>query len=214
LVAPTSPLPPAPAPIDKVVEEPIEAKENLAPTPPRTPIARANSAAPSTRTAAAPAQAGKTLTAPGDDGPADFTLVQGEGTYAGGITARDGSSTQAVHGAVGPSSEIAETAASHDAPHAPAVDRSRPASPQGGSFSCSHLFPTGFDIPDEAAVRIVVRVRADGSAERVSVLNDPGHGFGAAAISCAMSQRYQPALDSQGLNTASNTPPFVIRFRR
>ncbi|MFO0658930.1 MAG: hypothetical protein U0165_03720 [Polyangiaceae bacterium] len=213
--------PPSPAPIEPPhLDAPVP--DEPAPTPHETPHPSAPSRTQAkisssvSKVAPAPAQAGKTLTAEGTDAPADFTMLQGEGTYAGGVTARDGTSTTSVQGAVerGASSPNAGAAAASSAPSAPAIDRSRGASPQGSSFSCSHLFPAGFDVPDEAAVRVVVRVRGDGSAERVTILQDPGHGFAAAAISCAMSQRYQPALDSSGAATSSSTPPFVIRFRR
>jgi periplasmic protein TonB len=48
----------------------------------------------------------------------------------------------------------------------------------------------------------------------VAMLRDPGHGFGAAAIQCAMGQRFNSALDRMGNPVAATTPPILVRFSR
>jgi Gram-negative bacterial TonB protein C-terminal len=67
---------------------------------------------------------------------------------------------------------------------------------------------------DIAIVVIVVDVRADGTPSSVAVVSDPGHGFGDAAMQCAMEQRYVAARDDSGRAVASRTKPFRIRFVR
>jgi len=171
------------------------------------------------------AKAGQTLTALEDPGEseanvADFTMVQGEGNaYVGGTTAARGESESAVHGAAknGPSTVREGRPARTQGPAKVAPrgpDRSRPARPANGAWSCSHLFPSDPGVPNFATVMIVVTVRADGSPRSIQVTSDPGHGFGAAARTCALGQRYVPALDRQGKPITSVTPPITVRFSR
>jgi protein TonB len=85
------------------------------------------------------------------------------------------------------------------APPPPGPDRSRAASLSGGTqWSCP--FPPEADTAqiDEAFVSLKVDVRADGTPTAVSVLQDPGNGFGREARRCAMNKRYQTALDHDG----------------
>jgi periplasmic protein TonB len=163
------------------------------------------------------AQAARTMTAPDNDegsSLADFTMVQGEGTqYAGGTTSAIGTSRAAVRGPksdapatvqraiLGPKSDLLP-------------DRSRSATPAVPAWDCSRLFPSDANAGDYATVLIAVSVRTDGSPKRVAMLRDPGHGFGAAAIQCAMSQRFNVALDRQGSPIAATTPPIIVRFSR
>jgi protein TonB len=168
----------------------------------------------------APAQAGKTLTAPDNDDSAvaDFTLVQGSGqTYAGGTTTTSGTSTTAVHGAASDRPVVAAQRAARAAP-VPSVamgpDRSRRASPAVPDWNCSRLFPSDAEAGDQATVLIAVTVLPSGTAQAVTVLRDPGHGFGAAARACAMGQRFNAALDRQGNPVQATTPPITVRFTR
>src|SRR5512141_660567 len=96
LEAEAPPTPPAPLAEPKPAEQ--ERSETAVANAPPAQRAAPQAALP------APAQAGKTLTAPDDDtaAVADFTLVQGSGqTYAGGTTTNLGTSATAVHGAAG-----------------------------------------------------------------------------------------------------------------
>jgi len=168
----------------------------------------------------APAQAGKTLTAPEDDAAAmaDFTLVQGSGqTYAGGTTTTLGTSTTAVRGAASDRPALASGRAAETRPAPPVAtgpDRSRGAAPAVADWNCSRLFPSDPDAGDQAIVLIAVTVMPNGSAKAVTVLRDPGHGFGAAARTCAMGQRFQAALDREGNPVQATTPPITVRFTR
>ena len=200
---------PAPAPPEK--EAPTRAPS--APVPHSAP--KAANPTPSTPAVAA---AGRTLTlpeAPTTSDVADFTLAQGNAdAYAGGTTAATGVETTPGRE---PSAAAPAVPTSTQAPPpkgAPAVDLSRAASAGNAEWSCSHLFPSDADAPDTAAVRVSVDVRPDGTPVQVNIVSDPGHGFGAAARRCAMSQRFQPALGLDGRAIAGRTPPFIVRFRR
>lgn len=198
---------PAPKPIvqPKVTEKPPEAPPKVEPPP-------------------AAAQAGKTLTAP-DNAPVDFsndfTMVQGDGRYAGGTTASKGKSDKAVEDpnarADGtPGGKGTASAAPPPPPPQNEPDRSRPAAAISRDWSCSHLFPAEADSEgiDNATVQIVVTVRPDGSAQQVKVLSDPGHGFGRAARICALSQKYNAAFDRSGQAISGSTAPITVRFTR
>lgn len=201
--------PPAPAP----VPEPIA--ETPRPEPQPRSAARPSSAA-NAKAAPVAAQAGKTLTA-ADDGDqlADFTLVQGEGSaYVGGTTSSIGTSNRAVHGPVAPNANLPGTRNPGPPTIQSGPDRSRSATPTGSAWDCSKLFPSDPQAGDYATVLIAVSLSADGAPKRVALLRDPGHGFGAAAIQCAMRQRYNVALDRQGNAVAATTPPITVRFSR
>jgi protein TonB len=94
-------------------------------------------------------------------------------------------------------------------------DRSRAASLAGSKeWKCD--FPPEADVDqiDQAFVVVQVATRTDGSPDRVSILSDPGHGFGRAARVCAMKEHYDPALDRDGNAIAGSTKSIRIRFER
>ncbi len=214
---------PAPPPAVEQPTPPEEPPETEATPEPAQPAVNSSPKDSTPRGSAppAPAQAGQTLTAP-DNAPsdpvADFTMVQGAGTaYAGGTTASEGTSQKAVHGAASPQGRPdapRSSTAPSQAPAASARELSRPALPASGDWNCSHLFPSDPEAGNHAVVLIVVTVRPDGTPRSIGVVRDPGHGFGAAARSCALSQRYTPALDRDGQPTTASTPPITVRFTR
>lgn len=63
---------------------------------------------------------------------------------------------------------------------------------------------------DEAAVVIRVNVDATGKPTAVTILNDPGHGFGTAATTCARKASFDPAKDVSGKSVAGEA---VVRVR-
>jgi len=67
---------------------------------------------------------------------------------------------------------------------------------------------------NEQTVVLRAAVRADGHAERVDVLADPGFGFGTAARSCALATRFDPARDPAGQPVAALSPPIRVHFYR
>jgi protein TonB len=77
-------------------------------------------------------------------------------------------------------------------------------------------FPVESDLAgiDHAVVLLVVTVLPDGRAGAVTVLSDPGHGFGRAAIACAKRQVYTYARDRHGTHLQADTNPFNMRFTR
>lgn len=206
-------------PPPKVEAPPPEPETKPLDNPKPSPV-EAKNVAKSSRSATVPppaAQAGKTLTA-ADDAPAelaDFTMVQGSGTeYVGGTTSAIGTNKQAVQGIASDRPKPATAVLGRTASVAAGPDRSKSPRPAGSDWNCSRLFPQDPDAGDYATVSIVVTVAADGTPKNVTVLRDPGHGFGAAARACAMSQRYSTGLDRDGQPTQAMTPPITVRFTR
>jgi hypothetical protein len=83
-----------------------------------------------------------------------------------------------------------------------------------GDSTCG--FPPGAALAtiDAAAVSLRVLVGADGLPKAVQLLEEPGFGFGTAAVRCAMARKYQSGTDDQGVPIASWTPPIRLRFLR
>ncbi len=207
---------PPPLPEPPAVEPETKAQDNPKPEPVvQKSVARVAAQQPPLPAAA---QAGKTLTAPDDatSDVADFTMVQGSGTeYVGGTTSAIGTNKNAVRGAASQKPVTATSVVPRmNQGESPGKDLSRSPRPEGTDWNCSRLFPQDADAPDSATVSIVVTVSANGTPKAVTVLRDPGHGFGAAARVCAMSQRYSSGLDRQGLPTVAMTPPITVRFTR
>ena len=206
-----------------VPSPPPSVPEELPKTPapissPNAPRSSRPAAATATPLPATAAQAGRTLTAPDNAARSDitdFSLVQGEGaTYAGGTTASNGLSRSAVQGTVAavPTAFGLSTAArSSSVPST--EDRAKSPQPLNGNWDCSHLYPAGA-APDFAVVRVVATVDISGRVVSVSILSDPGNGFGEAAKRCALSQRFSPGLDHDGRPTLKSTAPIRVRFSR
>jgi hypothetical protein len=195
-------LPPEPPPPDVA---PAKAAANSAPRP-------VDSGSNDKRTAPEPAQAGSILTRQDDD-PFDDSFVTGDADrYAGGLTTSLGKSLTAVH-ASGIRGGTGLGRASP--PKAAAPDRSRPAwLVTGVVWDCGFPSEANPDKITYAAVQVAVTVRADGSAESVEVVDDPGNGFGRIARACALDHRFIPALDREGRAIQATTRPFTIGFRR
>jgi protein TonB len=165
----------------------------------------------------APAQAGKVLTRePDPNEPVDLTgdtIVTGNAEgYAGGLTAREGTSRTAVRDLT---AEPTPKPAAPAPPTPQGPDRSRPAKLAGGSeWSCDD-FPEEANAAqiDDAYVTIQVDVMPDGTPASVRVSSDPGHGFGRLARRCALAKHFEPALDHDGHPLAS-TIPVRIHFSR
>lgn len=209
----------------------VEVKAPPPPPPPVTPEPEPPKAQPLPRAATpqpqpaekppAPAQAAKVLTAePDSNEPLDLTdqgFVTGEGDrFAGGVTAATGTSKTAVRdldakpgGVVGGKG----TAAAPPAP--PKEDLSRAATPASRDWGdCG--FPAEADVEqiDFMRLSIVVTVGTDGRARNVTVLKDPGYGFGNQARQCALRKTYNAGLNAEGKPIVTTTPPFIVTFRR
>lgn len=171
----------------------------------------------------APAQAGKVLTAEADPNePLDLTdqgFVTGEGDkFAGGVTAATGTSKVAVrdiNAKVGGVPGGKGTGEPTPPPPPPKEDLSRAATPASTNWDdCG--FPPEADVEqiDFMRVSVVVTVGTNGRATNVTVLKDPGYGFGRFAKQCAMRKTFNVGLDTNGRPTVTTTPPIVVRFTR
>jgi hypothetical protein len=70
-----------------------------------------------------------------------------------------------------------------------------------------------------ARVTLVVYVAPDGTAQRLEVFDDPGHGFAREACRCAMAAQYEVVRDAGAdvgatVQEATRTRPFHVRFSR
>ncbi len=130
--------------------------------------------------------------------------------YSGGATRSDGTNDKAV---TAPKVE----ATGNPQPVAPqvvAVDLSRTATLAGsGEWRCPFPPEADADQVDDASAIIEVIVGDSGKAQRATILQDPGHGFGREARACAMREAYVPALDREGKAVASSKK-FRVKFER
>jgi protein TonB len=192
--------PPPPAPPPQVEPPPPPPAAVRAPRPVRATAARA--AAPSP-----PAQAGK-LTAVAN-APVDLTgaafVVGGAATFPGGVTAAQGTGVK-------PGTAAAMPNAAADRARAPS--RARPVSLDQAAWSCPWPAEADAEQVNEKTVVLRVRVRADGHADAVDVLSDPGFGFGVAARGCALATRFEPARDADGRPTTALSAPIRVHFYR
>ncbi|HEY4103574.1 MAG TPA: energy transducer TonB [Polyangiaceae bacterium] len=201
--------PPPPPPAEP---EPPPEPEKAAPPPP-------NSVAPPANAPPAAAEAGKLLTAePDPNEPVDLTgdgFVTGNGDrFAGGVTASNGTSKSAVRDIRAKPDGVGK-APPGPVSSAAGANLSRAASPMGGAWNdCG--FPAEADIEgiDNAVVSLTVTVGPDGRAKSVTILKDPGNGFGQATRACAFRKQYAPALDLAGNPLTMSTAPFNVRFTR
>jgi len=91
------------------------------------------------------------------------------------------------------------------------------AAPVGlGSETWSCPWPKEADVlsinEETAVIRVVVR--AEGSPESVTIVSDPGHGFGEAAAVCARQMHFVPARAPDGEPVRSASAPIRVRFTR
>jgi protein TonB len=195
------------------------------PTPPPEPQAPPPIAAPTPPTDAPPpapaaAEAGKVLTAdPDPNEPVDLTgdgFVTGNGDhFAGGVTASNGTSTNAVRDLRAQQAGVGKPPPPGPVSSAAGSNLMRAAAPLGGSWNDCE-FPPEADVEgiDSAVVQLTVTVGADGRAKSVTILRDPGNGFGQATRSCAFRKQFTSALDRSGAAIVMSTAPFTVRFTR
>ncbi|MEZ4225291.1 MAG: hypothetical protein R3B13_30345 [Polyangiaceae bacterium] len=213
--------PPPEAEVPEPEPEPEPKPEPTVQKPPDTPVP--NSDNPYVDPPPEAAQAGKVLTAdPDPDAPLDLTdqgFVTGPGDrYSGGTTSSDGTSKQAVYDRKAkPGGKPGGTGTQKGGGGpAPKENLTKPAGLLGGGSWNDCGFPPEADMDqvDFGVVTLTVQVGTDGRPRSVSILADPGHGFGRLARSCAMRKRYTPGLDAFGNATVKNTPPIRVRFTR
>ena len=204
------------------VHDAIAAERAVDVTPPPTPPAEAlpppHVADPALRervhpaaahhAPAAPAQAGQVAVA--STSPVDFTgtaFVVGSGpSYAGGTTTTTGTNRKAAAGNVAPNGTGTGEGG--------ARSRARPVSLDQAAWNCPWPAEADARQVDQETVVIRVAVGADGRADRVDVLEDPGFGFGRAARQCALSTRFGAARGAAGAPIAALSPPIRVHFYR
>jgi protein TonB len=142
--------------------------------------------------------------------PVDFTgsaFTVGSGaSYAGGATTGAGTSRKAAFGGVAPGGTGKGLLG--------IPDRARPVALDEAVWNCP--WPSeadGLEVNEETVV-LRASIGADGRAEHVEVLTDPGFGFGAAARLCALRTRFEPARDTAGQRIAAESPPVRVHFFR
>jgi len=198
----------------------LERAVDLTPPPPSpTPSRRANAAPinvparvarsprPSRPAPGPPAQAGRIAAA--SPAPADFTglsFVVGSGSsYAGGTTTAKGTNRSPVNGPVA-STRVGNAGTTHDLSRTVTLDEA--------AWSCPWPAEADAQQVNEQTVVLRVSVRANGRAERVDVLSDPGFGFGSAARACALATHFEPAHDAAGQAIAASSPQIRVHFFR
>jgi protein TonB len=161
----------------------------------------------------APAAQAATVIAPPVESaaPVDLTadtVVTGKAiAYAGGVTAPGGTSSSPVAAAPGGRQTHLGTSSA-------ATGWMTPVSLPSENWSCPWPSEAGAEQIDEQTVILRVFVTASGDAQSAELLADPGHGFGPAALACAMRTRFTPALDTAGRAMAARSPPIRVRFTR
>jgi protein TonB len=224
-----------PPPIQVDIDVTPSREEVKAPPPQSAPSELAPSQAPAGKLAPAPvrkaepkpadddpykspAEAAKLLTAhPKSDDPVELpTIASGDGNAFGGMQSGRGKGDAVTleKGAASDGTPGGNGKGVAPAPSPPPQDRSRPIALLGSSsWNCP--FPPEADAEqiDRAIVGVQVTVSPDGGALSVSVVSEPGHGFGRAARACALARRYQPAADRSGAPVTS-TSLINVRFNR
>jgi len=161
----------------------------------------------------APAAAGRAASVVAQDpgAPVDLTgdaIVTGQATaYAGGVTTSGGISAS-------PGRAGSPVTGAGDAVRATATDRASAVSLESEKWSCPWPREADAEQIDEQTVVLRVVVNASGTAELATVLADPGHGFGAAAVACALRTRFVPARARSGEPVRATSPPIRVRFTR
>jgi len=161
---------------------------------------------------APPAESGRIIAEEAEPaGPVDLTentFVAGTANaYVGGASASAGTNRDPV-----PRGLVEQDAAPTAMPGRPS--RARPVQLDGSEWRCD--WPASAVAQDiyEQFVMLRVVVRSDGSVERVTLLSDPGHGFGIAAVGCAHHTRFSPARDAGGEAIRATSAPIRVRFTR
>jgi protein TonB len=194
----------------------------LLPPPPMAPIPESReppaprrvhpAASEKARKPPPPAEPGRIIARePRTDVPVDLTkdafVIGGATAYAGGTTTAQGTNKVAVS-----SSRVDPNAP--PLAHTGEADRTRPVSLNNDEWRCPWPPEADTERIDEQSVVIRVKVRVDGTATSARVVADPGHGFGQAAVACALATRFLPARDQAGRPIEAESPPVRVRFTR
>jgi protein TonB len=155
---------------------------------------------------------------PDPDAPVDLTgdtIVTGNGEFRGGITSSSGTAKTAVRdlnahpaGVPGGTGKVPAPVAT-----APEKDLSQVATPVSTNWmDCGFPAEAQLDGVEFGVVKLIVTVNPDGRAKSVTVVSDPGSGFGNHARQCALRRAWNPGRDKAGNPVVTTTPPFNVRF--
>ena len=205
---------PTPEPEEVPEPEPVPAAPDPVPAPePVPPPAPEPVPLPEPSTELAPpepAASGAILAAsPPESAPLDFTddtFVTGTATsYAGGVSAASGTSTSAVRDT---------NARPNGLRRSRNRSRARPVQLAGDEWDCAWPQEAVSEDIFEQHVTLKVQVSAAGTVSRVTLLSDPGLGFGPAAELCASEMRFSAARNEEGQPIDAQSPPIRVRFTR
>jgi protein TonB len=196
----TPPPPPKPPPEPPRVEP---ARERPALAKSDRPVQRRADARPPP-----PAQAGQIIAREeGPRAPLDLTgeaFVTGTAqAYAGGVTSPTGTNPSPVE-----THQVDPTAP----PGEP--DRSHPVRLADEDWRCPWPREAEAEQIDEQVAVVRVVVRTDGTVASARIVRDPGHGFGPAAVDCALRAQFTAAADAAGHPVQAESPPVRVRFTR
>jgi protein TonB len=177
------------------------------PSHPATPTEVTAAPPPTANETTSTAAAAATLTEPADF--TDVALVIGTGT-ATNTTNTPGTDTRS------------RARAAHGGGHIPTPQGTfEPGDGHSSSVALEHAnwscpWPAAADAEqiNEQTVVIRVVVSATGKVESAELVSDSGHGFGPAAIACALRTRFTPARDFEGNAVRAQSPPIRVRFTR
>jgi protein TonB len=196
-----------PKPAPDVEAEPVETPEPTEPEPATEP---AESDEPP-----AAAEAGQVATADEDSQEiadfTDFDITQGSGTeYAGGTTTSSGTNKNAVR-----TKNVKKGGRTDSGKSArPKKSKARPVSLPAREWDCPWPKKADDLSIDEQTVTLRAVVDSEGRATSVTVVSDPGFGFGAKARECAQNNEFLPAIDDEGRPYTATSPPIRIQFTR
>jgi len=209
---PPAPAKPPPEPV--ATTEPVPTPSPSSPAKAPDPKLAARPSRPAASHPDAPVRGRPDALAPGPAGPIDLTATR----YAAGAGTLDGDPNGGGGGPTGPAggppigpggpSRPAEAPRPVDAP-----DRSRRLALADRDWSCP--WPAAADDAkiDRQSVVLQVVVDARGKALTARATKDPGFGFGAAAVACALRARYAPARDREGVSIRAESPLQLEFFR-
>lgn len=137
----------------------------------------------------------------------DQVFVEGSASsYAGGATAPGGTASQAVTGPLAINQAATTSTTQHSLASGVAL--------RDEDWTCPWPEEADDAEIDEQLTVVRVVVRADGTAESARAISGTEHGFGRAAVDCAMEHRYVPARDRDGASIRAESAPVHVTFTR
>ena len=200
---------PAPAPTPDDERKPQEPSHERA----RPQVHSTTRSRPDAAQLPAPAQAAAVVAQePTANGPVDLTsemfVVGTAAAPAGGVTAANGTNSATLRARETKPSSPPSAAGTVAPDYAGAVTLEQQ------NWSCPWPAEADLDQINEQTVVLRVVVNVAGNVESAAIVADPGHGFGQAAVTCALRTRFTPARDHEGKPVRAKSPPIRIRFTR